>query len=386
MTLSIPRLRVPAALAAAALALLVLYVAPESRAAELRVALVRAPEADSSASGTAGSYARIRAELLAGGLSLVTLVESDATAATTLESAAIRVRSIAAVSVELATSDQPEAYVWLTPGPDRKGELVQLQVGASGEEGERLLALRVADLLFASLVELEPLRRKRESLGAAGPELEPPLPEPKSQKQAAPAVKPSNEPAPAKQDRPMANELETKKAPHERMADVALGGSAFVSFFGLPATFAPTAMGGWWLGRRWRLGGILSAPAAGLVQDEKLGSANFDQEIVAADLHFAALELPAISLHTIVGAGAFRLFAKGSTQAEGFDDGSGQKVRGLVLVGTSGHVALADPLWLVVRADVAFVARPPMISFNDIVVANVGFPLVLFTLAFEMGW
>ena len=259
-----------------------LHVASPSWAADLRVALVRMPQTGTEPSMTANTYGRIRAELLAGGLSVVTLVEADATSEPTLESAAVRVRSIAAISVAVTGASQPEAYVWLTPGPDRKGELVQVQVAASGEEGDRLLALRVADLLFASLVELEPLRRKRESGGVM--ELEPPPPPPKpSPEEASPHAQEVRQktPPPEKPKRPPAKKDTSTAIPH-RIADVALGGSAFVSFSGLPLTFAPTATGGWWVGRMWRLGGILSLPAAGDVTDNLVGTADFDQELVAA--------------------------------------------------------------------------------------------------------
>jgi hypothetical protein len=365
----------------------VLQLAPLARAADLRVALVRAPQADIEASSAAATYGRIRAELLAGGLSVVMLVEADATSEATLESAAVRVRSIAAIGVAMTAADQPEAYVWLTPGPDRAGEMVQVQVGASGEEGDRLLALRVADLLFASLVELEPLRRKREGGDAADLEPPPSLSEPPPKKE-TPRTEEARKPEPSPKEPvtppPLADEAEL---PPDLMADVALGGSAFVSFAGLPATFAPTVTGGWWLGRRWRVGGMFSGPAAGKLKVQGIADVDFDQEMLATDVHFVAIATKDFSLHTIFGAGAFRMAVQGQPhETNPLQPGSDTTFQGLGLVGASGRVVLAEPLWSVGRVDAAFITRPPRISAPAPDVASVGIPLLMFTVMFGMSW
>jgi hypothetical protein len=322
------------------------------------------------------------------------LVEADATSEARLESAAVRVRSIAAISVAMSAADQPEAYVWLTPGPDREGELVQLQVGATGEEADRLLALRVADLLFASLVELEPLRRKREAGDATESELAPSLPEPPREAEISPAqVVQKTEPSP-EEPTPEARATDTSKPRRAQTADVALGASALVSFAGLPATFAPTVAGGWWPARRWRVGGIFSGPAVGSVKVQGVvqGNVDFDQELLAADVHFVAIDTEKFSLHSIVGAGAFRMASAGQPENDPLADvtlhpGSDATVRGLGLVGASGRVVLADPLWFVARVDAAFITKPPNVRVvPERVVASVGIPLLLFSLAFEMGW
>ena len=66
--------------------------------------------------------------------------------------------------------------------------------------------------------------------------------------------------------------------------------------------------------------------------------------------------------------------------------GSDTTFQGLGLVGASGRVVLAEPLWSVGRVDAAFITRPPRISAPAPDVASVGIPLLMFTIMFGMSW
>ena len=134
---------------------MVLCGAAPLHAGELRVALVVAVRTEMGTDEAPTADGRIRAELIAGGLDVITLVERRKSSRTTLKSAAARTQSIAAISTSM-DGGVAIASVWLTAGKDREARLVYVEVLGEGDERDRLLD------------EVSPLREQLASLESEG--------------------------------------------------------------------------------------------------------------------------------------------------------------------------------------------------------------------------
>lgn len=377
---------------AIAVAVLIVLVAPSARAADPRVVLVVATNQDASGLGSSSAEARIRAELLADGLDVIILVEPTPRDPSTLQSAAIRTHSIAAISV----SEQgalARAQIWLSAGPDREAQLSQVESEGEPDERDRLFALRVADFLYASLVELEPYRRRREraaeaaAAGEQGPSPAPDVPAPKPSQEAIDRAMP---PVPAPPREPSRPGAPPRSFPR---AAVGLGGTFWAGFGtanpdppGLGHSVAPTLTGGWWLARRWRIGAILSGPAIAYVSAPE-GDATVDQELLAAEAQFSPYGGENWTLHVDAGGGIYRMGTRGSAEeAKGYVSSSEAQMRVFGIVGFAGRLALQHNLWLVVRFDSVLVTERLAVAMAKDPKATTALPLLLGSVGFEVTW
>jgi hypothetical protein len=371
---------------AVTIAALIVMLAPLARAADPRVVLVVGRHDRASGQGASGAEARIRAELLAGGLDVIVLVEPDPADALTLQSATARTHSIAAISV----SEQGElarAQIWLSAGPNREAGLSQVESGGEPDERDRLFALRVADFLYASLVELEPYRKRREQAAqaqaASGVPNDEVVPGPAKPPEVTSA--PKSPPPPA---RPPEQVPPAEPAPFQPRGAVGLGGTFWAAWGtgepGLVHAVAPTLTGGWWPTRRWRIGGILSGPAVGFIEGAR-GRAQVDQELLAAELLFTAHEGTGWMISAALSGGAYRIGTHGDANIP-YEDASGVRLRPFGMVGAGGRVALQEKLWLVLRVDSALVTQPIVVSFAGEEQAHTAFPLLLGSVGFEVTW
>jgi hypothetical protein len=372
---------------AVTIAVLIVTMAPLARASEPRVVLVVGTRGRASGQAASSAEARIRAELLADGLDVIIVVEPNPADASTLQSATVRTHSIAAISV----SEQGElarAKIWLSAGPDREAGLSEVDSEGEPDERDRLFALRVADFLYASLVELEPYRKRREQAAdaqAAGAE--------RSPGEAAAEAKPPQKAAVTKSPRspvePQERAPSAARASDYPRAALGLGGTFWAAFGtgqpGLAHAVAPTLTGGWWLTRRWRIGGFLSAPAVGGVERQHTGRAQVDQELLAAELQFTAYEGRGWTIDTTVSGGAYRIAATGDPDPP-YQSGSGARLRPFGMVGGGWRVALQQNLWLFLRIDSVLVAEPINVTFADERQAHTAFPLLLGSVGFEVTW
>ena len=364
-------------------------IAPLARAADPRVVLVVGRREQASGQGASSAEARIRAELLAGGLDVIIVVEPNPADALTLQSAAARTHSIAAISV----SEQGElarAQIWLSAGPNREAGLSQVESGDELDERDRLFALRVADFLYASLVELEPYRKRREQATEAQA-----TGAPKSNGEAATAPAKPPEKAPLTksppQPAPPLREVAPPGAPpsdYPRVA-VGLGGTFWAAFGtgdpGFVHTVAPTLTGGWWATRRWRIGGILSGPAVGSIRRAEVGTAWEDQELLAAELLFTPYEGQGWMIGATVSGGAYRIGTYGDADLP-YESASGARLRPFAMIGAGARFALQQNLWLVLRVDSALVTQPIIVRFGTDAEAHTAFPLLLGSVGFEVTW
>jgi hypothetical protein len=362
--------------------------APLAQAAEPRVVLVVGTREQARGQRASGAEARIRAELLADGLDVIIVVEPNPADASTLESATVRTHSIAAISV----SEQgalARAQIWLSAGPDREAGLSRVDSEGEPDERDRLFALRVADFLYASLVELAPYRKRREQAAEAQA-----TSEQTSTGEAATAASKPLEKAPVKRSpRPSAEPQQRTRSgarsPDFPRAAVGLGGTFWAAFGtgepGFAHAVAPTLTGGWWPTRRWRIGGIFSGPAVGGVEQAQTGRAQVDQELLAAELLFSAHESRGWMIGVSVSGGAYRIGTSGDADVP-YRNGSGASLRPFGMVGAGWRVALQQNLWLVLRVDSALVTEPISVEFADVEKAHTAFPLLLGSAGFEVTW
>jgi hypothetical protein len=374
---------------AVTVAVLFVVAAPLARAADPRVVLVVGTRDSANGQGRSGAEAHIRAELLADGLDVIILVEYAPLDPSTLQSVTVRTHSIAAISVS-QQGEVARAQIWLSAGPDREAQLSQIDAEGESDERERLLALRVADFLYASLIELEPYKRRREQAAEAQAEGG----HSSSGAAATPAKPPKKERA--SRPPPAGARLRQAQAPSQPprsfpRAAVGIGGTFWAGFgtggpelAGLGHTVAPTLTGGWWLARRWRIGGILSGPAVSFV-DAPEGSAWVDQELLAAELQFAVHEAEAWMISAAVAGGAYRMGTNGDATPP-YVTTSDAKVRAFAMVGAGGRLALQQNLWLVVRFDSVLVTQPLVLRMARDPKAHTALPLLLGSLGFEVTW
>ncbi|MBN1605892.1 MAG: hypothetical protein JW940_04635 [Polyangiaceae bacterium] len=371
---------------AVAIAVLIVMLAPLARAADPRVVLVVGTRERTTRQATSSAEARIRAELLADGLDVIIVVEPNPADATTLQSATVRTHSIAAISVS-EKGDLARAQIWLSAGPDREAGLSQVDSEGEPDERDRLFALRVADFLYASLVELEPYRKRRERAAEAGGGQTP------HDEAAGPVSKPSEKASVTKPPRQPAEPRERApsgaRPPDHPSAAVGLGGTFWAGFGsgepGFAHAVAPTLTGGWWPARRWRIGGVLSGPAVASIKQTATGSALVDQELFAAELLFTAYQGHGWMVGAAVSGGTYRIGASGDADF-GYRSASGVRLRPFGMVGAAWRAALQQNLWLVLRVDSALVTQPIIVRFADVEEAHTAFPLLLASVGFEVTW
>jgi hypothetical protein len=372
---------------AVAVAILIVMMAPLARAADPRVVLVVGTRNEARGQGASSAEARIRAELLADGLDVIIVVEPNAADASTLQSATIRTHSIAAISVS-EEGERARAQIWLSAGPDREAGLSQVESEGEPDERDRLFALRVADFLYASLVELEPYRKRREqAAGAQTADGQPSGGETAAEVPRAPPTAPARKPSPPA--KPHERAPSGARPPDYPRAAVGLGGTVWAGFGtgdpGFLPAVAPTLTGGWWPTRRWRIGGMLTGPAVGGIEQAQTGRAQVDQELLAAELLFTAYEGRGWMISVAASGGAYRLATSGDADAP-YQGASGASLRPFGMVGAGWRVALQQNLWLVLRVDSALVTQPIVVRFAGDPKAHTALPLLLGGMGFEVTW
>jgi hypothetical protein len=244
------------------------------RASAQRVLLVRPPEADATLSE---AFNRLRAELTLGSFEVAVLeTPENALSADALELEAQKVDALAGIAL---TRDASGATADVCIADRVTGKRSQRRLAVSGTaEAPRLLAVRAADLLRASLRELSPGERPPVDVVGVAPEPPPP------------AIRAWSAPLPRW-------EL--------RAAGGVLGAGRFGPAFGasLVLFFRPVP--------RLGVGLALLGPLLGARYDATTGSASIRQELALARGSWNLLPAGAWRLGPILGAGVYHLQAQG---------------------------------------------------------------------------
>jgi hypothetical protein len=329
---------------------------------ERRVVLVRSQQ-DSDDSGAA----LVHAELAAAGFDVHDEVRAAAITGDDLEEVMRRPENVAALSVR-PRDGGIVAVVIMTDRETGQETGREIEVGYGGEEGARLLALRVSELLLANSLELS----------VAEPEPEPPSEPAPSPESAAPApppeVRPADEPAPA----------EPAPAPPEPPPwAVAVGPALMGGPGGIPVGVAPLALLSRQITRRWAVEVMVAAPAVGNVDDAS-GTAHVDQEMVALRSRVGTGDRP-LAPHVTVGAGAYRLGAKGDARAP-LAGASASQISFLAILGVGARWWISETVGIVAEVDGSVIAPRPVLRFDGRQGAATAAPLVVGTIAMELAW
>lgn len=324
-----------------------------------RVALVVAPDTSFESAVTA----QLRAELSAAGFEvIVTRGTTPEASREILEDVARETDSFAAIAI-VEPTEAPAVDIWVADRVTGKTVLRRIDAGDDPRQGPGIVALRAAELLRASLLELHLPDRPRGEVEPAR--------EVRSFVQPAPTA-----PAP---DRPPPRE----PAPERERFGVGLGGALWLAPGGIPAAPAPRLSIWWRPLEDWAAGIALSGPAVGSVSGES-GSASIDQELALLELRYEPPFRP-IAPIARAGVGAFRLGARGAAR-DPLQDRSGAALAFAAAVGGGARLPLARHVSLMLDATAIGLFPKPVVRFAGERVAETGRPLLLMGMSVEVGW
>lgn len=300
---------------------------------------------------------QLRSELGAGGFAVVLVPVAPPLSRDGLEEAARSGGCFAAIGI---TGREPALDIWVTDRVTGKTVLRRIDAPAEAPRASALVALRAAELLRASLLELNVER--------------PPNGEVRAEPEVRAWVKPTA-PFPAAERAPA--------PPRVPRFGAAIGVAAFVAPGGLPPAITPGAVVSWRATSAWLGELALFAPALGRL-DAFGGSAMVDQEL---GLVGARRELAVGVVRPSVGlaVGAFRLGARGVASPP-LRASSDQRWSFAAALGAGARADVAPRLAIVGDVRVIGLYPRPLIRFAGREVATTGRPLVVVALGGELAW
>jgi hypothetical protein len=314
----------------------------------------------------------IRAELRSAGFSVDSRSVPEPVGAEALERTTRETASIASVVVE--TEDgRSVARVWLTDRSTGEGVLRDVVVRGEGDEGARLLALSVAELLHASALELS----------APEPDRSEGVPTLPVSAVGGPSAAPPGEPARAPGGDTDVADHQPAEAPSAAVWAVGVGPAVLGGPGGMPIGVAPLLVLSWQATTSWAVEGVAAGPAIGTV-DHELGSATTDQELA---LLRARVALPnrEWAPHVGVGGGIHRIGARGEA-AEPLRSEGADRVGFLASLGLGLRWYASRELRLLGEMNAAVVAPRPVLRFAGRSSAATPEPLLFGVVALELAW
>jgi len=267
--------------AAALLGMAACLIARE--AAAERVLLLRPLSADATLDE---AFNRLRAELELNEFEVVTVDEGSEGASRSLAANAERAGAFAAVAwvrrdQDRAASDAggraaTDAEVWIGARPPGQASERFLELGTS-REAPNVLAVRVVDLLRASLRERPPAPRPPPPAAFAETHPVPRAPPPRS----------------------------------ENRWQLRAEGLQIGAWSSIGAAYGPSIALSHRIADRWRVGVALAGPLLGASWTASQGSANLWQALGMAEISFSILRPGAFALRAAAGAGFYHLHARG---------------------------------------------------------------------------
>jgi len=345
----------PATLAAwlSLAALASLLVPAVARAEPSRVLVVRERGADAVVER---AEVRLSAELRAAGFVVDERVaEGDADARRLVEQPGDG-GTFATVLLQRAAAGA-STDVWVADHVTHKTVVRRMDAHGSGDAADRSLALRIVELMRASLVEALVLP--------------PPAP-----REASPAPPPPPSPDVARW---------TREAIHEPVAPLApirlaLGAAGTFGGPQVGLAFAPELHVAWRPAEAWSFGVLAAGPAFGARATGGEGSAQLRQELALFEAAFEASLGGPLRGFVAVGAGAYHFAASGDATAP-FTSTSADAWSALFGVGLGVSVGLAGPASLVLDAHELLAAPKPVVAFARDHVATLMSPGTLVSLS-----
>jgi hypothetical protein len=337
---------------AALLSLVAAVVPAVARAEPSRVLVVRERGADAVVDR---AEVRLTAELRAAGFVVDERVaEGDADARRLVEQSG-DVGAFATVLLQRAAAGA-STDVWVADHVTHKTVVRRMEAHGSGDAADRSLALRIVELMRASLVEALVL----------------PPPPPS---QAAP-VPPPPPPDVARWTR------EAIQAPVAPLAPIRLALGAAATFGGpsVGLAFAPQLRVAWRPAAAWSFGVLAAGPAFGARATGGEGSAELRQELALVEAAFEASLGGPVRAFVAAGAGAYHLHASGNATPP-FTSTSADAWSALFGAGVGVSAGLAGPASLVLDVHELLAAPKPVVAFAADHVATVMSPGTLLSLS-----
>lgn len=250
--------------------------------------------------------------------------------------------------------------VWVADHVTHKTVVRRMEAHGEGDAADRSLALRIVELMRASLVEALVLPAPAAAPAAA------PLPPPPADvaRWTREALQPPPSPAPLR---------------------LSLGAAAALGGPAVGIAVAPELRVAWRPTVAWSLGVLAAGPAFGARASGSEGSAEIRQELALIELAYELRVATPLRAFLAAGAGAYHLVATGNANAS-FTSGQGDAWAALFGVGLGVSLDLAGPASVVLDAHELLAAPQPIVAFATDHVATVMSPgtLVSLSLAVEL--
>jgi hypothetical protein len=328
------------------------------RAGPSRVLVVRERGADAV---VARAEVRLSAELRAAGFEVDERVaDGDADARRLVEQPGDG-GAFATVLLQRAAAGA-STDVWVADHVTHKTVVRRMDAHGSGDAADRSLALRVVELMRASLVEALVLPAASDPPEPARAELSPPAPQP-----------------------PPDVVRWTRDALHEPprpLAPVRLALGAAGSFGGpsVGLAVAPALRVAWRPTPAWSIGALAAGPAYGARASGSEGTAEIRQELALVEAAYEGRLAGPLRAFAMAGAGAYHLYASGNAAAP-FTSTQGDAWSALFGLGLGLGLGLAGPASLILEVRELLAAPRPVVAFAADRVATVMSPGTLLSLS-----
>ena len=245
--------------------------------------------------------------------------------------------------------------IWVADHVTKK-TVVRRIAGAPGEGGDRVLAMRVVELMRASLVE---------------PIALPP-----------PAEAPRVEPPPDVARFVQVDRVAPQPAPERTSFAIAAGASALYASSSIGVAWAPSIAIDFEACSICRVRALVVGPAFGATVDAAQGSARVRQELALVEFGLEA-PLARVRPFVAIGGGAYHLDARGTARAP-YTDGAADAWAALASAGFGARLRIAGAAHLSLGARALFAFPRPVVTFAGESAASAGRPALLATLALEV--
>lgn len=231
--------------------------------------------------------------------------------------------------------------VWVADHVTHKTVVRRMSARSAGDAADRGLALRVVELMRASLVEGLVLPASDEA-----PEVPAAAPAPPPPDVAAWTREAVHEPP----------------APEAGSVDVAIGVAGAFAGSDVGLAVAPELRVAWRPSRAWSLAAFGALPAFGARVEASQGAATVRQELAVLEAAFEPELVDWIRPYVAAGGGVYHLEATGYANAP-FTNGSADAWTALVAAGAGARLRLTGSTWLVFDARALFALPRPVVSF-----------------------
>jgi hypothetical protein len=252
------------------------------------------------------------------------------------------------------TGTRAATDVWVADHVTHKTVVRRIGSRGAGDAGDRALALRVVELMRASLVEGLVLPASDDDVPSS------PTPAP------APAARRVLPPDVTAWTRDALHEPPPRRSPH---VGLALGVAGAFAGPDLGVAVAPALQVSWYPTPSWSFGVLGVGPGFGARVTAAEGSANVRQELALAEVAFESGPAGVASFFVSLGAGAYHLYATGDA-APPYTSGSDDAWSALLAAGAGLRVRVSGAASVVVDArEVLALPRPVVVFASERVAA-----------------